>query len=81
MALLAEDPNLSEKPDFSTEEHQAARNQLTNNLINEDEAIRILGTLWDLTNNAAKERWAARLAENARAAEARRIANEEADFQ
>jgi len=81
MAFLAEDPNLSEKPDFSADEHQAARNRLMNNLVDEDEAIRILGTLWDLTNDTAKERWAARLAEGTRAAEARRLANEEADLQ
>ena len=81
MAFLAEDTNLSEKPDFSADEHQAARNRLMNNIVDEDEAIRILGTPLDLTNDTAKECWAARLTEDTRAAETRQLANEEANLQ
>ncbi|KAG2756751.1 hypothetical protein P692DRAFT_201859668 [Suillus brevipes Sb2] len=44
-----ENPNEAIRPDFTTVEHEEARQQL---------AARSLASLWTLTNNADKERWA-----------------------
>ena len=71
MVLFAEDPNLAVQPDFTTDLHQAARDQLVNNAVDEAQAALILAALWDINNNAAKEHWAERLAEEARITEAR----------
>ncbi|KAI6095450.1 hypothetical protein F5141DRAFT_967471, partial [Pisolithus sp. B1] len=52
-----EDPNLAIRPDFSSEDFLDAHQQLTNDVVNNDQAARILGTLWDIQNtkDAAEE--------------------------
>jgi hypothetical protein len=70
MALLAEDPNTAIRPDFSTERHQEARDHLISDTVDADQAIRILETLWNLSNNIAKEAWAERITQEARESEA-----------
>ncbi|KAG1829936.1 hypothetical protein EV424DRAFT_366870 [Suillus variegatus] len=55
-----EDPNEAERPDYTTEEHQAARQQLVGEGFTEEQAARSLAALWTLNNNAAKDRWAFR---------------------
>jgi hypothetical protein len=69
MVLLAEDPNLAIRPDFTSELHQAAREQLLNDLVDEAQAAHILSTLWNISNNAAKIQWEERLAAEARMTE------------
>jgi hypothetical protein len=53
-----EDPNEAERPDYTTEEHQAARQQLVDEGLTEEQAARSLAALWTLNNNTAKECWA-----------------------
>ncbi|KAI5987014.1 hypothetical protein EDD15DRAFT_2139280, partial [Pisolithus albus] len=55
-------------PDFSSEEFADARLQLTNDTVNEDQAARILGTLWDIQNTKDVQRWNARKEEEAQIA-------------
>ncbi|KAJ8589189.1 hypothetical protein M405DRAFT_818456 [Rhizopogon salebrosus TDB-379] len=81
MAIFAEDPNTAIRPDFTTDLHQAARDQLVNNAVDEAQAAQILATLWNLNNDAAKERWAERLAEDERVAEAARLLAAEEEIQ
>ncbi|KAG2367603.1 hypothetical protein BDR07DRAFT_1246784, partial [Suillus spraguei] len=50
-----EDPNEAERPDYTTEEHQAARQQLVDEGLTNEQAARSLAALWTLSNNAAKE--------------------------
>jgi len=38
MVLLAEDPNLAIRPDFTSELHQEARRQLINDIVDEAQA-------------------------------------------
>ncbi|KAI6110955.1 hypothetical protein EDD17DRAFT_1776021 [Pisolithus thermaeus] len=45
-----EDLNLAIRPDFSLEDFLNARQQLTNDVVDDDQAARILGTLWDIQN-------------------------------
>ncbi|KAG1838515.1 hypothetical protein DFJ58DRAFT_633951, partial [Suillus subalutaceus] len=54
------DPNKQVVPDYTLEEHQPARQQLIAEGFTDDQAARSLTSLWTLTNNAAKERWATR---------------------
>ncbi|KAI5989291.1 hypothetical protein EDD15DRAFT_2551256, partial [Pisolithus albus] len=55
--MQAEDPNLATRPDFSSEDFRDARLQLTNDTVDDDQAARILGTLWDIQNAKDIQRW------------------------
>ncbi|KAG1863765.1 hypothetical protein F4604DRAFT_1586855, partial [Suillus subluteus] len=46
--------------DYTTEEHQAARQQLVDEGFTDKQAARSLAALWTLNNNVAKDRWALR---------------------
>ncbi|KAI6100758.1 hypothetical protein EDD16DRAFT_1490657 [Pisolithus croceorrhizus] len=52
-----EDPNLAITPDFTSEDFADACLQLTNNVVNDEQALRILGTLWDIQNAKDIQRW------------------------
>ncbi|KAG2031912.1 hypothetical protein BDR03DRAFT_1095272 [Suillus americanus] len=56
--MFQEVPNDAVRPDFTTEEHQPARQQLIDEGLTEDQAERTLASLWTLANNADKEHWA-----------------------
>ncbi|KAI6003021.1 hypothetical protein EDD15DRAFT_2541262, partial [Pisolithus albus] len=66
--MQTDDPSLAVRPDFSSEEFADARLQLTNDTVNEDQAARILGTLWDIQNTKDVQRWNARKEEEAQIA-------------
>ncbi|KAI6017846.1 hypothetical protein EDC04DRAFT_2576650 [Pisolithus marmoratus] len=53
------DPNLAIHPDFSTDEFIDARHHLTNEVVNDNQAVIILGTLWDINNMKEKQKWEA----------------------
>ncbi|KAI6039362.1 hypothetical protein EDC04DRAFT_2568461 [Pisolithus marmoratus] len=63
-----ENPNLAVHPDFSTDKHQEAHSHLLNDIVNDDQAACILGTLWDINNAKDKLRWNANRAEEAQMA-------------
>jgi hypothetical protein len=69
MPLLVENPNLAVIPDFETDEYAQARAQLTNEAIDEQQAIGILANLWHIQNEVDKCCWAARIQEETQAAE------------
>ncbi|KAG1719691.1 hypothetical protein EDB19DRAFT_1608725, partial [Suillus lakei] len=79
MAPLLNDPNIAILPNFRTAEHEAARTQLiANGVVDNAQAAELLATLWTINNNAARERWAEQLEEDARdAEELQRLATEE----
>ncbi|KAG2145676.1 hypothetical protein BD769DRAFT_1771727 [Suillus cothurnatus] len=81
MPLLAEDPNLAVLPDFRTEEYAAARAHLTSDTVDEEQAAKLLAGLWHTQNQADRQHWEARLAEEAQAAKEnrRRAVEEEAE--
>ncbi|KAG2096075.1 uncharacterized protein F5147DRAFT_716935 [Suillus discolor] len=56
--MPAQNPNEAIRPDFTTQEHENARQKLIDEGFNADQAARSLSALWTLTNNADKERWA-----------------------
>ncbi|KAF9231651.1 hypothetical protein BU15DRAFT_17377, partial [Melanogaster broomeanus] len=62
-----EDPNLAVEPDFNSEEYNEHRFELVDvdHGIDEAHAARILSKAWRLNNSKDKDRWAARLAEQA----------------
>ncbi|KAI5980542.1 hypothetical protein EDD15DRAFT_2136037, partial [Pisolithus albus] len=62
------DPNLATRPDFSSEDFRDARLQLTNDTVDDDQAARILGTLWDIQNAKDIQRWNTRQEEEAQRA-------------
>ncbi|KAI6031086.1 hypothetical protein PISMIDRAFT_88579 [Pisolithus microcarpus 441] len=66
--MQTDDPNLATRPDFSSEDFIDARLQLTNDTVNDDQAARILGTLWDIQNAKDVQRWNARREEEAQLA-------------
>ncbi|KAI5986880.1 hypothetical protein EDD15DRAFT_2553574, partial [Pisolithus albus] len=66
--MQAEDPNLATRPDFSSEDFRDARLQLTNDTVDDDQAARILGTLWDIQNAKDIQRWNTRQEEEAQRA-------------
>ena len=69
MALLLDNPNDAILPDFSTQNHEAARARLIDNGVADDiQAAGVLATLWTLSNNAAKETWAEQIQEANRTA-------------
>ncbi|KIJ13873.1 hypothetical protein PAXINDRAFT_13198 [Paxillus involutus ATCC 200175] len=71
-------PNNAIRPDFTTEEHADARQQLIDNGIPEAQVSAVLTNLWTQTNEKEKIRWATRLEEEALAeAEAQTRATEE----
>ncbi|KAG1882129.1 hypothetical protein F4604DRAFT_1577791 [Suillus subluteus] len=55
--MFQEDLNLAIRPDYTLEEHQAARQHLVDEGLTDDQAARLLAALWTLTNNRDKERW------------------------
>ncbi|KAI6094522.1 hypothetical protein F5141DRAFT_1238127 [Pisolithus sp. B1] len=55
--MQMEDPNLAIRPDFSSEDFLDACQQLTNDVVDDDQAARILGTLWDIQNTKDVQRW------------------------
>ncbi|KAG1812960.1 uncharacterized protein BJ212DRAFT_1220009, partial [Suillus subaureus] len=57
---LLEDPNLAVRPDFTSQEHEASRQQLISDGLTEQRAAQSLAALWTLANNADKKRWALR---------------------
>ncbi|KAI6094262.1 hypothetical protein EV401DRAFT_1818148, partial [Pisolithus croceorrhizus] len=63
-----EDPNLAIRPDFTSEDFADACLQLTNNVVDDEQASRILGTLWDIQNAKDIQRWNARRNEEAQIA-------------
>ncbi|KAI6094614.1 hypothetical protein F5141DRAFT_976831, partial [Pisolithus sp. B1] len=52
-----EDPNLAVCPDFSSEKFSDACLQLTNNVVDDEQVSRILGTLWDIQKAKDIQRW------------------------
>ncbi|KAJ8589221.1 hypothetical protein M405DRAFT_707674, partial [Rhizopogon salebrosus TDB-379] len=56
--MLHDDPNLAVIPDFTSEEHQEARERLVEHGISDEQAAQSLASLWTIANNAAKRRWA-----------------------
>ncbi|KAI6016082.1 hypothetical protein BKA83DRAFT_4060466 [Pisolithus microcarpus] len=63
-----EDPNLAVRPDFSSDDFVEACLQLTNDTVDDEQASRILGTLWDIQNAKDTQRWNARKEEEAQTA-------------
>ncbi|KAG1851943.1 hypothetical protein F4604DRAFT_1592226 [Suillus subluteus] len=55
--MFQEDPNLAIRPDYTLEEHQAARQHLVDEGLTDDQAAWSLAALWTLTNNGDKECW------------------------
>ncbi|KAI6008428.1 hypothetical protein EDC04DRAFT_2871494 [Pisolithus marmoratus] len=55
--MQAEDLNLAIRPDFSTKEFLDARLQVTSDTVNDDQATRILSTLWEIQNAKDIQRW------------------------
>ncbi|KAI6126531.1 hypothetical protein F5141DRAFT_997910 [Pisolithus sp. B1] len=55
--MQREDPNIAIRPDFSSDDFIDARLQLTNDTVDDDQAARILGTLWDIQNAKDVQRW------------------------
>ncbi|KAG0700219.1 hypothetical protein DFH29DRAFT_983167 [Suillus ampliporus] len=53
-----ENPNEAVRPNFTLDDHQEAREQLTNDGLTDDQAARALASLWTITNNVDKVRWA-----------------------
>lgn len=74
-----EDPHLAVRPDFSSDDFVEARLQLTNDAVNDEQASRILGTLWDIQNAKDIQRWNARKEEEAQMA--RDLAEQAAEAQ
>ncbi|EGN92081.1 hypothetical protein SERLA73DRAFT_79880 [Serpula lacrymans var. lacrymans S7.3] len=58
MPLILNDPNTAVAPDFTREEYQEARTELSNELIDDALAARILTNLWSVANNKDKVAWA-----------------------
>ncbi|KAG1843035.1 hypothetical protein F4604DRAFT_1960735 [Suillus subluteus] len=56
--MPVQNPNEAIRPDFTTQEHQDARQQLIDEGFTVDQAARSLAALWTLANNANKECWA-----------------------
>ncbi|KAG1742889.1 hypothetical protein EDB19DRAFT_1633627 [Suillus lakei] len=56
--MFQEDPNEDVRPDFTTEEHEPARQQLINDGLTEEQAACSLVSLWNITNNTTKDCWA-----------------------
>lgn len=65
MPRLSSDPNLSICPDYAEEVYADARLQLTNQNIDEDQAILILRNVWLASNNADKAQWRNQVEEDA----------------
>ncbi|KAG1868727.1 hypothetical protein C8R48DRAFT_598185 [Suillus tomentosus] len=55
--MPTENPNQAVRPDFTTREHQPAWQQLIENGLTDELAIRTLEFLWTLVNNADKAHW------------------------
>jgi len=53
-----QNPNEAVRTDFTTQEHQEARQQLIEEGLDAEQAARSLAALWTLTNNVDKDRWA-----------------------
>jgi len=68
-----QDPNLAIRPDFTSDEHLEAREQLVADGLTEEQAARSLASLWTIANNTAKAAWA----EGLERREANRIKAEE----
>ncbi|KAG1730262.1 uncharacterized protein EDB91DRAFT_1310362 [Suillus paluster] len=58
--MLMEDPNKAIRPDFMSPEHQDEHQPLIAKGLSEEQAARSLAALWNVNNNADKERWALR---------------------
>ncbi|KAG1875717.1 hypothetical protein F4604DRAFT_1581690, partial [Suillus subluteus] len=58
--MFEEDPNEAIRPDFTSIEHQEARQQLIEEGFTDEQAARSLAALWTIKNNADKVRWADR---------------------
>ncbi|KAI5988071.1 hypothetical protein EDD15DRAFT_2139278, partial [Pisolithus albus] len=70
-------PNLAVRPDFSSEDFAEARLQLTSDTVDDNQAARILGSLWDIQNARDIQRWNARREEDEH--RARALAEQEAE--
>ncbi|KAI6098308.1 hypothetical protein EDD16DRAFT_1752449 [Pisolithus croceorrhizus] len=66
--MQMEDPNLAIRPDFTSEDFADACLQLTNNVVNDEQVLRILETLWDIQNAKDIQRWNAHRNEEAQIA-------------
>ncbi|OJA12394.1 hypothetical protein AZE42_09107 [Rhizopogon vesiculosus] len=75
--MQGDNPNLAVRPDFMSDKHQEAHQQLINEGLTEEQAARTLASLWTISNNTAKVEWADRLEH----ATAERLRAEEADEQ
>lgn len=53
-------PNEAIRPDYALAEYQQERQQLINEGLSEQQAVRSLTALWNVNNNAEKQRWADR---------------------
>ena len=53
-----QDPNLAIRPDFTSDEHREAREQLVTDGLTDEQAARSLASLWTIANNMAKATWA-----------------------
>ncbi|KAF8834017.1 hypothetical protein BDN67DRAFT_870218, partial [Paxillus ammoniavirescens] len=79
MPLQMDNPNHAVQPNYTTDEFADARQRLINDHTNDDQAAAILTNIWAYNNEKDKQRWTARLAEEAQATEeAERRAAEEA---
>ncbi|EGN96984.1 hypothetical protein SERLA73DRAFT_154354 [Serpula lacrymans var. lacrymans S7.3] len=58
MPSILNNPNTAVAPDFTREEYQEARTELSNELIDDALAARILANLWSIANNKDKIAWA-----------------------
>ncbi|KAI6041898.1 hypothetical protein EDC04DRAFT_2867004 [Pisolithus marmoratus] len=69
-----EDPNLAIRPDFTSEEFLDAHLQLTNDIVDDEQAARLLRSLWDIQHAKDVQRWDAQKDEEAQ--EARDLAKQ-----
>ncbi|KAI6020588.1 hypothetical protein EDC04DRAFT_2575922 [Pisolithus marmoratus] len=72
-----EDPNLAIRPDFTSEEFLDACLQLTNDIVDDEQATRLLRSLWDVQHAKDVQRWDAWKDEEAQ--EARDLAKQAAE--
>ncbi|KAI6094493.1 hypothetical protein EDD16DRAFT_1503058, partial [Pisolithus croceorrhizus] len=66
--MQREDPNLAIRPDFSSDDFTDACLQLVSDTVDDNQAARILGTLWDIQNTKDMQRWNAHKDEEAQMA-------------
>lgn len=73
--MQEDDPNHAVMPDFASAEHEEARLRLTDLGLTDEQVVLSLQSMWAITNDSAKRRWADRLEQEA--ANRRRAEEEE----